>query len=114
MYLVDIENLEYDTFMEENGSFTDYISRENLHKAPQVDPVNHAKWIVKVRGSCCTSNKLHVSSYCSHCAEFGSVDIIPEDLWLAGYKDTYNPERHKYCRECGYKMDGGQEIVSEI
>jgi hypothetical protein len=109
MKLIDIENLTFEQFNfgdDENPKLVDYISAKELHDAPEVDPVKHAAWIMEAKPDTYTgSGKTHITSRCSNCNTLGHVDMPPTDLWEMGYKDTYNPKRDKFCRECGYKMD---------
>lgn len=103
MVLIDISELEFEPFMMENGETVDYISAENLWKAPKVDPVNHAEWVQKNTRH--TDGDVCVVHNCSHCGEMGAIKIFNYDEWVAYHKDHYVPKVSKYCGECGYKMD---------
>jgi ribosomal protein L33 len=114
MFLIDIENLDYEMFNfgdDTEPVIVNYISEENLRKAPRVDPISHAGVIIEIHRSFSTPEKLHVTGYCSNCNEIVSVDMVPEDLWEAGYKDTYKPNNRKYCSNCGHKLD--KEVNNE-
>lgn len=105
MTLIDISKLNFEPFLTEDGETVDYISAEELYKAPKVDPVNHAEWAIETRGSYSESDKMFVYLKCSHCGEHEHTDIIPKNLWEMGYKDQYKPKGYPYCRNCGCKMD---------
>lgn len=108
MKLINIEELTFEPFNfgdDENPEIRNYISEEDLWNAHEVDPVKHAGWIVKASPMCIETGRVSVTSRCSNCNHLGYVDILPTDLWEAGYKDSYNPKRDNFCEECGCKMD---------
>ena len=113
MKLIDIEQLEFEPFNfgdDENPEIRNYISEEDLRNASEVDPVKHAGWIVKARTMLSYSNQLSITSRCSNCNNLGRADVVTVDLWNMGYKDSYSPDRDKFCRECGHKMDLPDEL----
>lgn len=106
MTLVDIEKLEYEPFIIEDGNnseVVDYISSENLWKARKVDPVNHAEWVVENRKF--YDGDIYIKHLCSHCGEMGAIKKFTSDEWESYYKDKYSPKLSNYCPNCGYKMD---------
>lgn len=106
MTLVDIEKLEYETFMAEDGEIVDYISAEALYKAPKVDPVNHAEWVREVREFQYTrKGDIYINHVCSNCGNKVAPNAFSSGAWEAYEKDHYNPELPNYCSDCGYKMD---------
>ena len=106
MQLVDIEKLEYEPFLMEDGETVDYISAENLWKAPRVDPVKHAKWVLDVRPLISEPDSVFVEHVCSNCGQVDARKWTHNMLWNnPEYRDTYKPELSNYCRKCGRKMD---------
>ena len=105
MKLVDIEKLEYETFMMESGEFVDYISANELWAAPKVDPVNHAKWVLTPRRLVSDPDEMFIEHECSHCGYVGKRNLVHVLLWNTSYQSTYKPELNNYCGNCGYKMD---------
>lgn len=106
MTLVDISKLTFEPFFDtETGETIDYISAQDLWRAPKIDPVNHAEWIVKTASSYAAPNSFYVSNVCSHCGTLDHCDLVPIDLWESGYKNRYKPDLNPFCRKCGYKMD---------
>lgn len=109
MTLVDISKLEFEPFITEEGETVDYISAEELWKAPKIDHVNHAKWIIETKKLISEPDKMFVEHVCSNCGQVDHRDICHVLLWeTTNYKDTYNPKLSNYCRNCGYKMDLGE------
>ena len=108
MHLIDIEKLDYEPFVfedSENLEMVEYISKDNLLKAPKVDPVNHAEWVRTATPMVTQVNRTMIRYNCSHCGQSDASDIIPTDLWEADYKNTYKANLSPFCRRCGYKMD---------
>lgn len=106
MTLVDISKLTFEPFFDtETGETIDYISAQDLWRAPKIDPVNHAEWVMTTRNMYTKPDKLLIWHNCSHCGQQERVDIIPIKMWELGYKNEYHPELSPFCRKCGYKMD---------
>ena len=62
-----------------------------------VDPVKHGRWIE----GCPTETTDYFN--CSVC----NAGIFVNNLWRVSHKDV--SEIHRYCRNCGAKMDGKEE-----
>lgn len=110
MKLINIEDLGFEVFDfgdDNNHKFINYISEEDLLKAPRVELVKHARWVVNTRLD--SDGKMAIRNVCSHCGYLDHVDFVPADLWEMGYKNAYKPELHAYCAKCGYKMDDVEE-----
>lgn len=106
MVLIDISELEFEPFMMENGETVDYISAENLWKAPKVNPVRHAKWVLEVRPLVSEPDSVFVEHICSYCDQVDERKYVHSMLWNnPEFRDTYKPELSNYCRKCGSKMD---------
>ena len=105
MTLIDIETLEYEPFMLENGETVDYISSTELWKAPKIDPVNHAEWTFETLTFGHNPSTIYIQHNCSHCGRRGRTERFDVIDWEAYHKNRYKPVRPNFCPDCGYKMD---------
>ena len=64
------------------------LTIEDIERIPAVDaePVNHGKWVTKIRHEHYPSGKEYEADYCSACGKRGQMDFA-------------------YCPNCGAKMD---------
>lgn len=108
MILINIENLEFETFFDcvgEEPVFVDYISREKLESMPRVDPVNHAEWQMETKIFSHRPENIHIVHTCSNCGQRERVNIFPVSEWEEYRKYHYDPCLPRFCHDCGCKMD---------